>query len=64
MEAAKAIAVTSTLLPEDQRQANTTSKYPAFVDVVMSELEDAGLGNTISEGVTIHTTFDPNLPNK
>lgn len=58
MEAAQAIDVTSTLLPEDQRIANNNSKYPALVDVVMSELEEAGLGDIISEGVTIHTTFD------
>lgn len=58
METAQAIDVTSTLLPEEQRIANTSSKYPELVDVVMSELEEAGLGDIISEGVTIHTTFD------
>ena len=58
METAQAIDVTSTLLPEEQRTANNNSKYPALVDVVMSELEEAGLGDIISEGVTIHTTFD------
>lgn len=58
MEAAQKIDVTSTLLPEEQRKANSF-KYPALLDVVMNELEEAGYGDIIDEGVTIHTTFDP-----
>ncbi len=34
MEEARAIDVTSTLLPEDNRQVNKTTKYPAFIDLV------------------------------
>ena len=58
MEAAKAIPVTSTLLPEDQRQVATT-KYPAYVDLVLAELEEAGMSHLLSEGVKIQTTLDP-----
>ena len=45
MEAAKLIPVTSTLLSEDKRQVSKT-KYPAYVDLVLAELEDAGLCHT------------------
>src|SRR5690606_12250184 len=42
MEKAKAIPVTKTLLPEDQRQQNKDSKYLAYVDIVLDELEAQG----------------------
>lgn len=57
MEAAQAVDVASTLLPEEERTANNF-KYPALLDVVLDELEEAGLGDIIDEGVQIHTTFD------
>lgn len=59
MEEAKAIPVTQTLLPEDQRQDNENSKYLAYVDIVLDELEAAGMTDLISEGVTIQTSLDP-----
>lgn len=59
MEAAQAIDVTSTLLPEEERKTNNF-KYPALLDVVLDELEEAGFGDIIDEGVQIHTTFDEN----
>ena len=34
--------VASTLLPEENRLANDNTKYPAFIDLVINELEDAG----------------------
>ena len=58
MDVAKAIPVTSTLLSEDQRQVATT-KYPAYVDLVLAELEEAGLSHLLSEGVKIQTALDP-----
>ncbi|MCG7333849.1 PBP1A family penicillin-binding protein [Sporosarcina sp. ACRSM] len=58
MEAAKAIPVTATLLPEDQRQVATT-KYPAYVDLVLAELEEAGMSHLLAEGVKIQTALDP-----
>lgn len=58
MEAAKQVDVTSTLIPEEERKQHDF-KYPALLDVVMSEIEEAGLLDMIDEGVTIHTTFDP-----
>lgn len=58
MDAAKAIPVTSTLIAEDQRPVMTT-KYPAYVDLVLAELEEAGMSHLLSEGVKIHTTLDP-----
>lgn len=59
METAQAVDVTSTLLPEEERIANGF-KYPVLLDVVLDELEEAGLGDIIDEGVQIHTTFDKN----
>ncbi|AOV08040.1 penicillin-binding protein 1A [Sporosarcina ureilytica] len=59
MEAAQAIDVTSTLLPEEHRVAKSNFKYPVLLDVVFNELEEAGLGDIVNDGVQIHTTFDP-----
>lgn len=56
MEAAKAIDVTSTLLPAEQRASKDTTKYPAYVDLVLNELEEAGLD--LNEGLQVHTTLD------
>lgn len=60
MEKAKAIPVTETLVPEDQREDSTNSKYLAYADIVLDELEAAGMGDLISEGITIQTALDPN----
>ncbi|MEK4485452.1 PBP1A family penicillin-binding protein [Psychrobacillus sp. FSL H8-0484] len=60
MKAAQAIPVEDSLLPEDQRVAKQGSKYDAFIDIVLDELEKNGDGEAISEGITIHTTLDPN----
>ncbi len=59
MEAAKAVPVTTNLLPEDQRQANIKSDYPAYVDIVLDELEAANMMDVLSEGVKIQTALDP-----
>ncbi|WP_432359010.1 PBP1A family penicillin-binding protein [Sporosarcina sp. UB5] len=59
METAKAIPVTKTLIPEEQRQQNKDAKYLAYVDIVLDELEAAGMMDLLSEGVTIQTALDP-----
>lgn len=59
MEAAKAVPVTANLLPDDQRQDYAESKYPAYVDLVLDELEAAGMMSLLSEGVKIQTALDP-----
>ncbi|HEX5563983.1 MAG TPA: PBP1A family penicillin-binding protein [Sporosarcina sp.] len=59
MEKAKAIPVTETLLPEDQLQQNKDKKYLAYVDIVLDELEAAGMMDVLAEGVTIQTALDP-----
>lgn len=59
MEAAKAVPVTANLLPDDQRQDYAESKYPAYVDLVLDELESAGMMSLLSEGVKIQTALDP-----
>jgi len=59
MKTAQAVPIAETLLPEDQRVANQDSKYDAFIDIVLNELEANGDGDAISEGITIHTTLQP-----
>ncbi|GKV55404.1 penicillin-binding protein 1A/1B [Sporosarcina sp. NCCP-2222] len=59
MEAAKAVPVTANLLPDEQRQDYAESKYPAYVDLVLDELEAAGMMSLLSEGVKIQTALDP-----
>ncbi|WP_438318524.1 PBP1A family penicillin-binding protein [Sporosarcina sp. FA9] len=63
MEAAKAIPVTATLIPEAERQSNDNTKYAAFIDIVRDELEAAGLLDILSDGVKIQTTLDPDAQN-
>lgn len=60
METAQAIPVTTGLVPEDSRKGTAETKYAAFIDLVMNELEAAGLTDVLSEGVQIQTTLDPN----
>lgn len=38
-EKAKKEPITGGLIPEEERVANSTTKYPAFLDVVLAELE-------------------------
>lgn len=59
MEAAKATPIASTILPEDERKEMENNKYPAYVDVVLDELEAAGMMDLVAEGVTIQTNLDP-----
>lgn len=60
MKAAQAVPIEEALLPEDQRVAKQDSKYDAFIDIVLNELEANGDGGAISEGITIYTTLQPN----
>ena len=58
--AAKEIDVTSRLLAEEDREAVAGTKYDAFLDVVLDELEDNGDGEALAEGIKVYTTLDPN----
>ncbi|RUL55638.1 PBP1A family penicillin-binding protein [Lysinibacillus antri] len=58
--AAKEIDVTSRLLPEEERQSVSGTKYDAFLDVVLSEIEANGDGESLAEGIKVYTTLDPN----
>lgn len=59
MKTAQAVPIEEGLLPEEQRVARQDSKYDAFIDIVLDELEKNGDGDAISEGITIHTTLQP-----
>ena len=56
---AKKIDVTSRLLAEEDREAVAGSKYDAFLDVVLDELEEKGDGEALAEGIKVYTTLDP-----
>ncbi|WP_391121830.1 PBP1A family penicillin-binding protein [Psychrobacillus sp. L3] len=60
MKKAQAVPIESSLLPEDQRVAKRNSKYDAFIDIVLDELEKNGDGDSIADGITIYTTLQPN----
>ena len=59
MRTAQAVPIGDSLLPEEQRVANINSKYDAFLDIVLNELEENGDGDAISEGITVYTTLQP-----
>ncbi|WP_341323050.1 PBP1A family penicillin-binding protein [Solibacillus sp. FSL H8-0523] len=56
---AKAEDIVAGLIPEEQRVANLETKYPAFLDVALSELEENGDGDLLAEGIKVYTTLDP-----
>ena len=56
---AKNISVTESLV-EEGTQRQTAYKYDSFVDQVIREVEAMGDYNVFSDGLTIHTTLDPN----
>ena len=60
MEEAKQVDVQEGLADEDTRQAFTGTKYLAFLDVVLNELEEEGDGSAMAEGIKVYTTLDPN----
>lgn len=58
MEAAKKVNVKTGLLPESKRQTAASSKYDAFIDVVLKELDEHGDEKALDEGVNVYTTLD------
>ena len=59
MEEAKAVDVQAGLADETTRQTFAGTKYPAFLDIVLNELEEAGDGSAMAEGLKVYTTLDP-----
>lgn len=60
MEEAKKVNVQAGLADDATRQKFSGSKYDAFLDVVINELEDNGDGSAMAEGIKVYTTLDPN----
>ncbi|MGG0655619.1 PBP1A family penicillin-binding protein [Rummeliibacillus pycnus] len=60
MEAAQKVDVKKGLLPESKRKTASTSKYDAYIDVVLKELAENGDEKALEEGVNVYTTLDPN----
>ncbi len=60
MEEAKAVDVTAGLADDATRQSFAGSKYDAFLDIVINELEKNDDGTAMAEGIKVYTTLDPN----
>ncbi|MCB5013060.1 hypothetical protein LGW42_09880, partial [Streptococcus mutans] len=58
MKEAKQASITEGLTTEEQRLAVVGSKYDAFLDVVIGELEESGESSALAEGITVYTTLD------
>ncbi|MFJ7952736.1 transglycosylase domain-containing protein [Lysinibacillus sp. NPDC096418] len=59
MEEAKAVDVQAGLADEETRQTFAGTKYDAFLDIVINELEENGDGSAMAEGIKVYTTLDP-----
>lgn len=59
MKEAQQADVTADLTTEDQRQKFAGSKYDAFLDVVINELENNDDGKSLSDGIKVYTTLNP-----
>lgn len=59
MEAAQAVDVIKGLASDDERQSFAGTKYDAFLDVVLTEIEENGDGKSLAEGIKVYTTLDP-----
>ncbi|GEK34119.1 transglycosylase domain-containing protein [Kurthia sibirica] len=59
MDAAMKVSVKKGLLPESKRVARSSSKYDAFVDVVLKEIAENKDEKALEEGVSVYTTLDP-----
>lgn len=59
MEEAKKVDVQAGLADDTTRQKFAGSKYDAFLDVVLNELEKNGDGSAMAEGIKVYTTLDP-----
>lgn len=58
MEAAKKVDIQEGLLPENKRKSASSSKYDAFIDVVLKELDENGDEKALEDGVNVYTTLD------
>lgn len=58
MEAAKQVDIKEGLLPENKRKSASSSKYDAFIDVVLKELDENGDEKALEDGVNVYTTLD------
>lgn len=60
-EQAQAQSVTDSLLPEEERKKQPSGEYTAFMEMVVQELETLEGEYALDEGLTIHTTLEPNV---
>ncbi len=59
MKEAQAVDISTVLVPRSEGPATTNHATSAIVDQVINEVEDAGDFDVYSDGLTIHTTIDP-----
>ncbi|GLC86997.1 transglycosylase domain-containing protein [Lysinibacillus piscis] len=56
---AKSVDVQVGLADDTTRQSFAGSKYDAFLDIVINELENNDDGSAMAEGIKVYTTLDP-----
>jgi penicillin-binding protein 1A len=59
METAQAVPITEGLVAAEKLQSVSGTKYDAFLDVVLNEIESKGEGDSLSDGLKVYTTLDP-----
>lgn len=59
MEAAQAIPVSEGLLAAEKVESASKTKYDAYLDVVLNEIDAIGAGDSLSDGLKVYTTLDP-----
>lgn len=58
-EEAQAIPLSEGLLPEEKRKPSNSTKYLAFLDIVLNELAAKSKDDSLADGLKVYTTLDP-----
>lgn len=59
METAQAIPISEGLLAAEKVESASKTKYDAYLDVVLNEIDEKGAGDSLSDGLKVYTTLDP-----
>jgi penicillin-binding protein 1A len=59
MEEAQAIPLSEGLLAEEKRKPSNSTKYLAFLDIVLNELAAKSKDDSLADGLKVYTTLDP-----
>ncbi len=59
MEEAQSIPISEGLLAEGNRKPSNSTKYLAYLDIVLNELASKGEGDSLADGLKVYTNLDP-----